>query len=50
MLNRLIYKLTNGTVHATDVTNASRTMLMNINTLEWFDITLLYYIVDVYTI
>ncbi len=31
----LIYKLTNGKVHATDYTNASRTMLFNINTLEW---------------
>lgn len=31
----LIYKLTNGKVHATDMTNASRTMLYNINTLEW---------------
>lgn len=31
----LLWNLTNGTVHATDVTNASRTMLYNINTLEW---------------
>jgi glycerol kinase len=31
----LIYKLTGGKVHATDVTNASRTMLFNIHTLEW---------------
>ncbi len=31
----LIYKLTNGKVHATDYTNASRTMLFNINTLKW---------------
>ncbi|BAC44426.1 glycerol kinase [Malacoplasma penetrans HF-2] len=31
----LIWKLTDGKVHATDVTNASRTMLYNINTLEW---------------
>ena len=31
----LIWKLTNGTVHATDVSNASRTMLFNINTLQW---------------
>ncbi len=31
----LIWKLTGGSVHATDVTNASRTMLFNINTLEW---------------
>ena len=33
----LIYKLTNGKVHATDYTNASRTMLFNINTLDWDD-------------
>lgn len=31
----LIYKLTGGKVHATDVTNASRTMLMNLETLDW---------------
>ena len=31
----LIYKLTNGKVHATDYTNASRTMLFNIKTLSW---------------
>ncbi|QSF13611.1 glycerol kinase GlpK [Mycoplasma sp. Mirounga ES2805-ORL] len=31
----LIWKLTKGKVHATDVSNASRTMLFNINTLEW---------------
>ena len=31
----LIWNLTNGTVHVTDVTNASRTMLFNIHTLEW---------------
>ncbi len=31
----LVYKLTNGTKHITDITNASRTMLFNINTLEW---------------
>lgn len=31
----LIYKLTGGRVHATDVTNASRTMLFNIHTLQW---------------
>src|ERR1043166_3366184 len=29
----LIYKLTGGRVHATDVTNASRTMLLNLKTL-----------------
>ncbi|MCX2574287.1 glycerol kinase GlpK [Pedobacter sandarakinus] len=31
----LIWKLTAGEVHITDVTNASRTMLYNINTLSW---------------
>lgn len=31
----LIYRLTQGEVHATDVSNASRTMLFNINTLDW---------------
>src|SRR5918996_1232202 len=31
----LIWKLTGGAVHATDVTNASRTMLFDINTLDW---------------
>ena len=31
----LIYKLTGGKVHATDCSNASRTMLFNINTLTW---------------
>jgi glycerol kinase len=31
----LIYKLTNGKVHATDVTNASRTMLLDLKTLKW---------------
>ena len=31
----LIWKLTKGAVHATDYTNASRTMLYNIHTLEW---------------
>lgn len=31
----LIWKLTRGKVHATDYTNASRTMLFNINTLNW---------------
>jgi glycerol kinase len=33
----LIWKLTNGKVHITDASNASRTMLFNINTLEWDD-------------
>ena len=31
----LIWILTRGEVHVTDVTNASRTMLFNIHTLEW---------------
>jgi glycerol kinase len=31
----LIFKLTAGKVHATDVTNASRTMLLNLKTLAW---------------
>lgn len=31
----LIWNLTGGKVHATDVSNASRTMLFNINTLTW---------------
>ncbi len=31
----LIWKLTCGKVHVTDYSNASRTMLFNINTLEW---------------
>ena len=33
----LIFKLTKGKVHATDFSNASRTLLFNINTLEWDD-------------
>jgi glycerol kinase len=33
----LIWKLTNGQVHATDATNASRTLLFNIHTGEWDD-------------
>ena len=31
----LIWKLTKGAVHVTDYSNAARTMLFNINTLEW---------------
>lgn len=31
----LVWMLTRGEVHVTDVTNASRTMLFNIHTLEW---------------
>lgn len=33
----LIWKLTKGKVHVTDYSNASRTMLFNINTLKWDD-------------
>lgn len=33
----LVWKLTNGKVHVTDYTNASRTMLFNIKTLQWDD-------------
>ena len=33
----LVWKLTGGKVHATDTTNASRTMLFNIHSLEWDD-------------
>ena len=33
----LIWQLTSGKVHATDVSNASRTMLFNIHTLTWDD-------------
>ena len=33
----LLWKLTGGRVHATDASNASRTMLFNIHTLAWDD-------------
>jgi len=33
----LVWKLTNGEKHLTDVSNASRTMLFNIETLDWDD-------------
>ena len=33
----LLWKLTGGAVHATDVTNASRTMLFDIHKLDWDD-------------
>lgn len=33
----LIWKLTKGRIHVTDYSNASRTMLFNINTLDWDD-------------
>ncbi|OCH13580.1 MULTISPECIES: glycerol kinase GlpK [unclassified Aliivibrio] len=31
----LVWKMTQGRVHVTDYTNASRTMVFNINTLQW---------------
>lgn len=33
----LLYRLTGGKVHATDISNASRTMLFNIHTQKWDD-------------
>ena len=36
----LLWKLTGGAVHATDVTNASRTMLFDIHKLDWDDVLL----------
>lgn len=33
----LIWKMTEGSLHITDVTNASRTLMFNINTMEWDD-------------
>ena len=33
----LLWRLTGGKVHATDATNASRTLLFNIHTGEWDD-------------
>lgn len=33
----LLWRLTDGRVHATDVTNASRTLLVNLETLDWDD-------------
>jgi len=33
----LLWKLTNGKLHVTDITNASRTLLFNIHTLQWDD-------------
>ena len=33
----LIYKMTQGKVHATDVSNASRTLLFNLHTMKWDD-------------
>ena len=31
----LVWKFTNGELHITDVSNAARTLLLNINTLQW---------------
>ena len=39
----LLYKLTGGQVHRTDVSNASRTMLFNIHTMDWDDTLLRYF-------
>lgn len=39
----LIWKLTKGKVHATDYSNASRTMIYNIKTLEWDEKLLTYF-------
>jgi glycerol kinase len=33
----LVWKLTGGRVHATDVTNASRTLCLNVDTVDWDD-------------
>ena len=33
----LVWKLTDGGVHATDLTNASRTMLLDLDSLDWDD-------------
>jgi glycerol kinase len=33
----LVWKLTNGALHITDVSNAARTLLFNIDTLQWDD-------------
>ena len=42
----LIWKLTGGKVFATDYTNASRTMLFNIHTMEWDEKILEYFGID----
>jgi glycerol kinase len=42
----LVWKLTSGRVHATDVTNASRTMLLRLDTLDWDDELLALFGVD----
>lgn len=38
----LVWKLTRGRVHSTDVSNASRTLLFNISTLDWDEEILAY--------
>lgn len=43
----LIWKLTDGRAHATDVSNASRTLLFNIHTLEWDEEILRYFRIPV---
>jgi glycerol kinase len=42
----LLWRLTGGAVHATDVTNASRTMLLDLATLDWSDELLALFAVD----
>jgi glycerol kinase len=42
----LVWKLTRGEVHATDVTNASRTLLVRLDTLDWDDDLLALFGVD----
>lgn len=39
----LIYRLTGGAIHATDVSNASRTLLLNLRTANWDDELLRYF-------
>jgi len=42
----LVWKLTGGDVHATDITNASRTLLVSLQSLEWDDELLALFGVD----
>ncbi|XP_011201279.2 glycerol kinase [Bactrocera dorsalis] len=42
----IVWNLTNGELHVTDVTNASRTFLMNIQTLQWDPLLLRTFRVD----
>jgi len=42
----LVWKLTGGRVHATDLTNASRTMLLDLDSLDWDDELLALFGVD----